>query len=84
MLPMMKVLGPAMGMAGPVTAGAQRYIDAAKLDRQDSGKFFASPPKKLVGELQEQRTALIRDEQKRSAAYAFIVQSTGGLDVHMN
>lgn len=84
MLPMMKVIGPLMGMAGPVSAASKRYLDVANYGDDISGKFFASPPKKLVGRLEGQRTALLQDVTKQEEGYNLIVELAGGMDYGNN
>lgn len=79
-LPMMKFIGPMMGMAGPISAAAERYVDVSRYGKENSGKFYASPPKKAVGKLQEQRTALLQDEAKQEEGYKLIVELAGGVD----
>lgn len=80
MVPMMKVIGPLMGMAGPVSAAAKRYLEVSHYGKEDSGKFFGSPPKKLVGKLEEQHTDLLQDEAKQEEGYRLIVELAGGID----
>jgi len=80
MLPIMKLIGPSMGMAGPVSEAGKRYLDAAHYGKEDSGKFYASPPKKLVGKLEEQYTTLLQDEAKQEEGYKLIVELAGGID----
>lgn len=84
MLPMMKVIGPLMGMAGPVSDAGKRYLNVSNYGKEESGKFFASPPKKLVGKLVEQRTALLQDVAKQEEAYNLIVELAGGIDYRNN
>lgn len=84
MVPMMKVIGPLMGMAGPVSAAGKRYLEVSHYGAADSGKFFGSPPKKLVGKLEEQRTPLLQDEEKQEVAYKLIVELAGGIDYKNN
>jgi hypothetical protein len=81
MLPMMTALGPILGVAGPISVASQRYLDAAGHGKDRSGKFFASRPGKMVGNLVEQRTPLLQDAAKSDAAYRLIVELAGGTDV---
>ena len=83
-LPIMKTIGPLMGMAGPISAAAGRYLDVSHYGKEDSGKFFASPSKKAVGKLEEQRTALLQDEAKQEEGYKLIVELAGGIDYGNN
>lgn len=50
MMPMFKLMP---GMSHSVEDGAARYLEAAGYGDDVSGKFFASPPKKMVGPLVE-------------------------------
>ena len=80
MLPMIKIIGPLMGLAGPISAAGKRYLEVSHYGKEVSGKFFASPPKKAVGKLEEQRTALLQDEAKQEEGYKLIVELAGGID----
>lgn len=84
MLPMMKLIGPRVGMAGPISNAAQRYLDVSEYGQDSSGKFYASPPKKAVGKLQEQHSALLQDEAKQEEGYKLIVDLAGGIDYSRN
>ena len=77
MLPMMKVIGPLFGMAGPVAQGAQRYVDAGDFAGDASGKFWASPPGKAVGPLEVQTQDHFSDEALQEAAWESVVRLTG-------
>lgn len=79
-LPVLDSIGPLAGMAHPVATASQRYLDASRFGSEQSGKFFASPAKKLTGAMVEQRTQWLQDLDKQSVAYALIVEMTGGLD----
>ena len=81
LLPLMNsLLGRVMGAAAPVSSGANRYISAVDMPDSDSGKFFASPPGKMIGGLTEQKTELLFDENKRKAAWNTIVGLAGGIN----
>ena len=84
MIPMLKIIGPLMGMAGPVSAAGKRYLVVSDYGKEVSGKFFASPPKKAVGKLEEQHTALLQDEVKQEEGYKLIVELAGGIDYGNN
>ena len=50
MVPMMKIVGPLMGMAGSIESAAARYVVAADFRDDETGHFYASESrKKLVG-----------------------------------
>jgi NAD(P)-dependent dehydrogenase (short-subunit alcohol dehydrogenase family) len=50
MMPVFKLMP---GMSHSVEDGAARYLEAAGYGDETSGKFFASPPKKMIGPLVE-------------------------------
>jgi hypothetical protein len=77
MLPMMKIVGPLVGMAGSVEQGAQRYVDAGDFATDASGKFWASPPGKAVGPLEVQTQEHFFDETLQEAAFQSVVRLTG-------
>jgi uncharacterized membrane protein len=79
-LPALDVIGPRVGMAHSVAQAGQRYLDASRFGLEQSGKFFASPAKKLTGAMVEQETQWLQDLGMQSEAYALIVELTGGLD----
>jgi len=81
MIPMMKVLGPLMGMAGSVSAGAKRYVDAAEFGPETNGRFYASPGKKLVGKLTVQEHPHFLVEEHQEAAWDTVVRLAGGATV---
>ncbi len=68
MASVLKVVGPLFKMAGPVSDGAKRYLDAGEFGADGSGKFFASPPGKLVGSMEVQQQPHLYDEQLQEAA----------------
>jgi NAD(P)-dependent dehydrogenase (short-subunit alcohol dehydrogenase family) len=77
---MIKVIAPLFGMAGPINAAAKRYLDVVNYANDISGKFFASPPNKFAGKLEEQNTSLIQNTIIREAAYKLIVELSHGID----
>lgn len=80
MPPMMSIFGSLLGMDGPVSAAAQRYIDAGNFDDNTTGHFFASPPGKGVGPLEIQKNAHFLDRADQDAAWNVIVRLSGGVD----
>ena len=76
MLPMLTIIGPLMKMAGPISQGAQRYVDAGEFDVSASGKFYASPAKVLVGPMQEQVISHISDTSMQEATWNSVVRLT--------
>ena len=78
MMPMMKIVGPFMGMAGSIEAGARRYVVAADLTTEDTGKFYATAHrKKLVGLTSAQTwPEYFTDEASQEAGFAAVVNLT--------
>ncbi|MFT5587404.1 MAG: NAD(P)-dependent dehydrogenase (short-subunit alcohol dehydrogenase family) [Cognaticolwellia sp.] len=79
MFPVMKFIGPFIGMAGSVDAGAQRYLDAAGFDKNTTGQFFATAGRtKLVGPMGVQTwPEHFSDTLSQSAAFEALTQITG-------
>ena len=80
MLPMMKLLGGAMGMNGPTADGARRYLDAIDLPGEESGHFYATAhPKKLVGPVapQAEHFPHFANAEGHAAAFAALERLTG-------
>ena len=77
---MMGSVGKMFGMAGPISAASQRYIDAGNFDDNTTGHFFASPPGKAVGPLEIQKNAHFLDRTDQDAAWNVIVRLAGGVD----
>ena len=74
MVPMFKLLP---GMSHGVADGARRYLDVADLGDDVSGRFFASPPRKMTGELTQMEQAHISDVAAQEAAWETTVRVTG-------
>ncbi len=74
MLPMMKVIGPMMSMAGTLEEAAHRYITAASYDDKTSGNFYASPPKKLVGPVSIQKQPHITSRAYQETSWNVMVK----------
>lgn len=77
---LMGMVGGFIGMAGPASAAAQRYIDAGNFDDDNTGHFFASPPGKGVGPMEIQENAYFLDIANQDAAWNVIVRLAGGVD----
>jgi len=73
-------VGSFFGMAQPVSAASQRYIDAGNFDDNTTGHFFASPPGKLVGPMEIQKNAHFLNRAGQDAAWNVIVRLSGGVD----
>jgi NAD(P)-dependent dehydrogenase (short-subunit alcohol dehydrogenase family) len=74
MVPMFKLVP---GMSHGVATGARRYIDVAELGAGASGKFYASPPKKLTGAVQAMNLAHIDDRRAQQASWEATVALSG-------
>jgi hypothetical protein len=76
MMPMMKLIGPLMGMGGSIERAAARYVESA--ERSDSGHFYAmAHKKKLVGPVGIQTwPSYFTDEENQEAAFQAVVKLT--------
>ncbi len=82
LVPVMRVIGPVVGMDQPIDVAARRYLDVVAEGVQESGSFFASPPKKVVGPLQKQLGPdYLLDEDLQEAGWAAVVAMTGNVEV---
>ena len=79
MLPIMKIVGPLMGMAGSIESAARRYLDAADLGDNETGHFYATAHRtKLVGPVGIQNwPEYFADEAAQEAGFAAVVKLTG-------
>ena len=77
LFPVMMTLMKPFGMAGSVAQGARRYLDAANFDDKTTGKFFASPPGKMVGKLVEQQEPHFFDQGNQQASWNVIARLAG-------
>ncbi len=79
MMVFMKILGPLMGMSGPLDVAARRYVDALELGDEDTGHFYATAhPKKLVGPVARQETPeRLGSRAGQEAALEALVRLTG-------
>ena len=75
MVPLFKILP---GMSHSIEVGAKRYVDIAERD-DVSGKFFASPPKKMIGKLTEVDLPHIDDKAGQEALWNTTVKVSGGV-----
>jgi NAD(P)-dependent dehydrogenase (short-subunit alcohol dehydrogenase family) len=80
MIPMMNSVGRLFGMAGPISAAARRYIDAAGFNDDTTGQFFASPKGKMIGDLVVQTTPHFLSETSQEACWNVLVRLTNGAD----
>ena len=77
MVPLLKVIP---GMSHSIDDGAGRYIEATGFSDDVSGKFFASPPKKMTGPLTEVDLPHINDVDGQKALWNTTVKVTGGVN----
>jgi NAD(P)-dependent dehydrogenase (short-subunit alcohol dehydrogenase family) len=78
MMPMMKLLGPLMGMGGSIEKAAARYVESAERGDDDSGHFYATAhKKKLVGPVGMQTwPSYFIDQKSQEAAFKAVVALT--------
>ena len=79
MMPVMKLLGPLMGMNGSIDKGARRYLDAAEYADDDTGHFYATANrKKLTGPVAVQTWPdYFTDEAAQDVAFDGMVALSG-------
>jgi NAD(P)-dependent dehydrogenase (short-subunit alcohol dehydrogenase family) len=77
---MLRVFKFAPGMSAPTDVAARRYLDAAQFGPEVNGLFFASAPKKMIGELHRQQQPHILDVRAQEAAWEALVRVSGGID----
>lgn len=77
LLRVVSLIGPALGLATPISVGARRYLDALRSKNEDSGHFFASPPGKLVGRLTRQKVSHLCDPHAAAACLRVLQTLTG-------
>jgi NAD(P)-dependent dehydrogenase (short-subunit alcohol dehydrogenase family) len=79
MMPMMKVFGPLMGMAGSIENAARRYLDVADFGDEETGHFYATAHrKKAIGPIGIQTwPEYFSDERGQEASFDAMVKLTG-------
>ena len=79
MIPVMKVLGPFMGMSGSIEKAARRYLDAADFGDEETGRFYATAhPRKLAGPMGVQTgPEHFNDARGHEASFDAMVRLTG-------
>jgi NAD(P)-dependent dehydrogenase (short-subunit alcohol dehydrogenase family) len=76
MLPILKLIP---GMSHTVADGAARYLEVADYDRNITGKFFASKPKKMTGLIEEMQMDHVADNAAQSALWNVTSRVAGGV-----
>lgn len=76
---LMPAIGGLIGMDQPVSEGARRYVNVlnAQGGPYRNGAFFASPPRKITGQLQERTDAHFLDRERQEIAWQVITELTG-------
>ncbi len=77
MTKLMPIFGSLIGMVSSVGDGARRYIDAISFDDQTTGKFYASMPGKMIGQMTEQKDAHFFNEEHQEASWNVIARLAG-------
>jgi NAD(P)-dependent dehydrogenase (short-subunit alcohol dehydrogenase family) len=80
MLPALTAFGDRFGMAHDISTGAGRYVEVIGFDDNATGKFYASPPKKMTGPLHEYGGPRFTDQTPQEAVWNTIVALAGGVD----
>ncbi|MDX2344280.1 MAG: SDR family NAD(P)-dependent oxidoreductase [Acidimicrobiia bacterium] len=76
MVPLFKLIP---GMSHSVADGAGRYLEVADYDRDVTGKFFASKPKKMTGQIEEMRMDHFADQDAQRALWNVTSRVAGGV-----
>jgi NAD(P)-dependent dehydrogenase (short-subunit alcohol dehydrogenase family) len=71
------VVGPAMGIAAPASKAAGRYLEAAAMNDDVTGQFFASPKGQLVGPLTRQEVPHLCNPASARACWDVLTAMTG-------
>lgn len=79
MLPVMTTFGDRLGVAHDISTGAGRYLEVTGFGDEDTGKFYASPPKKMVGPLHEYAGPQFTGQTTQEAVWNTIVALSGGV-----
>ncbi len=74
MLPIMQLIP---GMSHTVDDGAKRYLAAINFGVETSGKFFASPPKKITGPIEIMRHDHFYDRANQDSLWRAVVNVSG-------
>lgn len=80
MLPALTTFGDRFGMAHDLSTGAGRYVQVIGFDDDATGKFYASPPKKMIGPLHEYGGPQFTNQTSQEAVWNTIVALAGGVD----
>ncbi|MCH8983289.1 MAG: SDR family NAD(P)-dependent oxidoreductase [Acidobacteria bacterium] len=76
MVPVLKLIP---GMSHSVADGAGRYLEAVEFGPEVSGKFFASPPKKMTGPLTEIQMDHLDNPDAQRALWNVMSKVAGGV-----
>ena len=77
---MMTVFKVVPGMSAPVSVAASRYVEVSEYPDDVSGEFFASAPKKMVGDLHRMDHVHVTDKERQQATWNALVVVSGGVD----
>ncbi|MCP4303413.1 MAG: SDR family NAD(P)-dependent oxidoreductase [bacterium] len=76
MIPLLKLIP---GMSHSVADGAGRYLEVADYERNVTGKFFASKPKKMTGPIEEMEMDHFSDREAQRALWNVTSRVAGGV-----
>ena len=77
MMPILKIIP---GMSHSIADGASRYLEAVSFGDDVTGKFFASPPKKMTGPLTEMKYEHLDRPEAQKALWQVTTKVAGGVD----
>jgi NAD(P)-dependent dehydrogenase (short-subunit alcohol dehydrogenase family) len=76
MVPILKLIP---GMSHSVADGAARYLEVADYDRSITGKFFASKPKKMTGQVEAMQMDHFSNDEAQTALWNVTSRVAGGV-----
>lgn len=79
----MPLIGPMVGLDQPIAVGAKRYIDVLHGEGGSyrNGAFYASPPGKVTGKIEERTHAHLLDREHQDMAWQVIAELAGTSNV---
>lgn len=79
LVPALKVVGPLMGMAGSLETASRRYLEAADLDDDATGHFYATAHRKRMVDPVGIQTwpDYFTDHDSQEAGFEAVVRMTG-------
>lgn len=77
-----KTIGGRIGLAQSVSEGAGRYLSAIDYPDDLTGEFFASPPGKMIGPMEQVDIRYLNDEASRQAVWSAVTDLSDARYAH--